>query len=211
MKWFTGRSEAPDREPEQPVRQTSLGLKALINRLDPERKYNLLDLGPACGQNVDFFSQFSGKIYIADLHRTLNSFDYLSPEDGISFESVFHYLLPYEKATRFDVILVWDLFNYLERREFIHLIRHLSHFCATGTLILAHISTRKSIPDRPLAYRVIDQQTLSCGLSTSVMCQCPRYQETDLRLMMPGFRVRNSFLLRNGFKEYLFNFVRPSR
>lgn len=206
MKWFRGRSEAPER-PDQPVRQTSLALQALINGLDSRRKYHFLDLGPACGQNVDFFSQFSGQIYIADLHQTLNSFDYLSPEDGISFESVFRYLLPYENTTCFDVILGWDLFNYLKRREFIHLIRHLSRFCATGTLILAYISTQKSIPDRPLDYRVIDEQTLSCGLSTSVMCQCPRYQETDLRQMMPGFRVRNSFLLRNGFKEYVFHFV----
>ena len=33
---------------------------------------------------------------------------------------------------------------------------------------------------------------------------CPRYGQSDLRSMMPGFAVRRSVLLRSGLQEFLF-------
>lgn len=210
MKWprFPGRSGEPAtvraETVEEETRHPSLALNALFHRLRAGRKYNVLDLGPACGTNVEFFSRFSGKIYIEDLHRTLGSFDFLSPEDGLSYESVFRYLLPYQKSTRFDLIFAWDLFNYLDRREFLFLMRHLGRFCGEDAMIFALISTNKSIPEQPPRYRIIDQETLSCRRKHGILRTCPRYEEGDLLHMMPSFRVCQSFLMRNGVKEYVF-------
>ena len=165
----------------------------------------MLDLGAAFGANVDFFSQFARQIHIEDLYHTLVSFDLFShEEDGVNYADVFDYLLPYRKETRFDVILAWDLFNYLDRDEYFYLTRHLSKYCRPGSLLFAHISTRKHIPERPTNYKIIDEQTLAYEKSSTVLRPCPRYAEPDLHHLMPDFRVCNSFLLRNGIKEYLF-------
>ena len=153
--------------------------------------------------NVDFFSQFSCKIYIEDLYHTLSSFDYFSPEDGFTYQTVFDYLLPYTQNTRFDIILSWDIFNYLERDEFKSLISHLGNFCNKGTLLFSLISTLKHIPEKPTTFRIQDQESLQYQAGSTVLRPCPRYQQTDLNHLMPHFRVCNSFLLRNGFKEYL--------
>lgn len=198
------KGEPIEDSPVEPETSASLALNVLYEQLRHQRKYHILDLGPALGGNVDFFSQFSCKVYIEDFYRTLTSFDYLSPEDGVSYQAVFEYLLPYRRNTRFDIILSWDIFNYLERDEFKALIRHLGRFCHKGTLLFALISTSKFIPEKPTTFRILDQKRLIYETNSSVLRQCPTYQQTDLNELMPDFRVRNSFLLRNGFKEYLF-------
>jgi hypothetical protein len=211
MKWLSSilskGEQGPDRAlPQASGVQVSLGLQVLLQQLKPERSYSILDLGTAHGRNIEFFSRFAGKISVEDLHSTLASFDFLSPEDGFSYEAVFEYLLPYRKNSRFDVILAWDLLNYLERDEFKHLIRHLSKFCRPGSLLLALICTSKHMPDRPTRFLVADEQTLEYRNDSTVLRTCPLYQQSDLKNLMPSFRVCNSFILRNGMKEYLFVF-----
>ena len=209
-KWLSAlgiKLETKTEEPVPPAPKVyqSPALNLLHHQLRHNRKYHILDLAPACGTNVDFFSQFACKIYIEDLHRTLTSFDFLSPEDGFSYEKVFEYLLPYWKNTQFDVIMVWDLFNYLEIEEFEHLVQHLAQFCRTGTLLFALISTRKYISERPTSFKIIDHNHLLYENNSTVLRRCPKYQQSDLTQVMPNFEIGNSFLLRNGFKEYLFS------
>lgn len=209
LRWLSNqelKSSASATKPPQGESQThsSLALNIVLRQLRLQRNHNILDLGAAFGANVDFFSRFSCRIYIEDLYRTLILFDFFSPEDGVNYADVFEYLLPYGKETYFDVILAWDLFNYLERPEYLHLTRHLSKYCRTGSFLFALISTRKHIPEKPTNYKIMDQQTLLYENSSAVLRPCPRYEETDLRHLMPDFRVCNSFLLRNGIKEYLF-------
>jgi hypothetical protein len=211
MKWLSSIWSKGEQGPAGALPQVSgvyvsLALQVLLQQLKPDKKYSILDLGSAQGRNIEFFSRFAGKISVEDLHATLASFDFLSPEDGFSYEAVFEYLLPYKKNTRFDVILAWDLLNYLERDEFQHLIRHLSKFCRPGTLLLALICTAKHMPDRPTRFLVRDDQNLEYRNDSSVLRTCPLYQQSDLKRLLPHFRVYNSFLLRNGMKEYLFAF-----
>lgn len=192
-------------EPQTPASEThvSLAFNSLFHQLRPERRYHVLDLGPAIGGNVDFFSQFSCKLYIEDLYRTLVSFDFFSPEEGSSYEEVVEYLLPFPRDTEFDVVLSWDLFNYLEPVELRHLVGHLTKFCRRGALWFAMIATQKHIPEKPLQFRIVNEEKLRYEVGSRVLRESPRYQQSDLLHIMPRFRVANSFLLRNGFKEYL--------
>ena len=206
-QWFSGlglksKEKLIEESPPEPEASSSLALKVLYDQLRHQRKYHVLDLGPALGANVDFFSQFSCKVYIEDFYRTLSSFDYLS-EDELSYQAVFEYLLPYEKNTRFDIILGWDLFNYLERDELQSLILHLGHFCHKGTLLFALISTSQYLPEKPTTFQIVNHDRLLYQTNSTVLRECPKYQQTDLNQLLPNFRVSNPFLLRNGFKEYL--------
>ncbi|MGB6000943.1 MAG: hypothetical protein WBI00_10710, partial [Thermoanaerobaculia bacterium] len=47
----------------------SLALKYLLGHLDETRWSKILDLGPAVGANVEFFTQYSCKLFIADLFQ----------------------------------------------------------------------------------------------------------------------------------------------
>ncbi len=214
MKWIWSsnklqpKNQKPKKLPE-PESQRSLALKTLTRRLRREEQYNVLDLGCSVRQNVEFCSNFCRKLYIEDFYCTLSSFDFLSPEDGVPLETVYQYLLPFKPGTHFDVILAWDLLNYLEELEFQELMSHLGRFCRRDTLLLAFISTHKSIPEHPARYSIIDHETITSQRLSDIVRPCPQYQEPQLVKLMPGYVVLNSYLLRNGFKEYLFSFSPP--
>jgi hypothetical protein len=46
----------------------SLGLRALLDRIQDDRGYTVLDLGPALAANVRFWSGFSCWLHIHDLY-----------------------------------------------------------------------------------------------------------------------------------------------
>lgn len=189
------------------VTQNSLALDFLCQHLRPEKKYNILDLGSAWPGNIDFYSKYTNKLYVEDLYETLS--DQLSPElkNGAVGEAsaASSDLLTYRGDAAFNLIFAWDLFNYLSRERLYEFMQELSKRCSRRAIIFAFISTRAQIPQRPLAYKILDQKSILCGAPDSKEERMhPRYREAELLKIMSGFKVFKSFLLRNGMQEYLF-------
>jgi hypothetical protein len=182
----------------------SLGLNALLQVLGDKHQYSLLDLGPALGANVAFLSQFCSRIRIEDLYPTLLTAGFFNrgeePVDGTIFER----LLQIPGNMRFDIILSWGLFDYLESSEIRALVAYLSGFCHTGSFLFALSSNLKEIPSSPTSFMIQDRETLVYTGDASRLRPSPRYAPRDLINLMSGFRAYNSFLLRNGMQEYLF-------
>ncbi|TND04989.1 MAG: hypothetical protein FD120_1267 [Gammaproteobacteria bacterium] len=179
----------------------------LVDKIASKRPCRVLELGPAFGANVEFLSQYSSKICIEDLYQTLASVGPLFTGDERTFCPVYETLLPYRADTRFDVILLWDLLDYLEASDIRRLIRHLGRFCQRGTLLYALVSTRQKIPAEPTNFKIVGKDQLLYQCSTTEERDCPRYRQGALLELLRGFRVERSFLLRNGMQEYLFEFV----
>lgn len=185
----------------------SLALKALIEQIGDEPIQGILDLGPAVGTNVDFFSNRSRNFYVADLFRELEKKRLDATESEITWDSVFAELLPYEVDTRFDVILAWDVLNYLQKHQVQGLARAIQRFCKPGdTTLFAQIATRKSMPAQPRRYHILSNDRLLYQTPSQAVRNAPLYCEPDLRRMLTGFEVKNTFLLRNGTHEYLFSY-----
>lgn len=199
--------------------QKSLALGLLSHNLRVDQRYTILDLGPAVAENIDFWSNYSCKIYIEDFYQTLISenawpqgntpktqgVDIDAPTSGqTQTKKLVDWLMPYAPKTRFDVIFVWDLFNYLAREPLHELISHLSGYCRPGTLIFALVSTRVQISQQPLVYKILGHDQLLYESTSNLECVNPRYREINLLRAMPNFRTHKSFLLRNGIQEYIF-------
>lgn len=182
----------------------SLGLKALMQVLGDERQYSLLDLGPALGANVDFLSQFCYRIRIEDLYPTLLSAGFFDRGEAPADEATFEKLLHIPADVRFDIILSWGLFDYLESSEIRALVGYLINFCRAGSFLFALSSNLKEIPSSPTSFMIQDRETLIYTSDSTRLRPSPRYAPRDLINLMSGFRAYNSFLLRNGMQEYLF-------
>jgi hypothetical protein len=184
---------------------TSLALKSLIEYLEDEHHYGVLDLGPAVGANVDFFSKFSCQLYVADVLRTLES-KHLDPtQEDVDWDGLFQTLLPYEDDSRFDLILAWDILNYLTKPQIEALMRRISRFCSSNSILFAMIITRREMPARPQTFQIVSSERLLYKTSGgSSIKPCPAYREPDLLRLMPPFKIKNTYLLRNGIQEYLF-------
>lgn len=186
---------------------TSLALGLLVDKIARSAPCRVLELGPAFGANVEFLSKYSSKICIEDLYQTLASFDPSFNGDQSSFCPVYEALLPYHEDTRFDVILMWDLLDYLDGQNTRRLMRHLRRFCHRGTLLYALVSTRPKIPASPTHFKIVEKDKLLYQVTSTEERDCPRYRQGALLELLRSVRVERSFLLRNGMQEYLFEFV----
>jgi hypothetical protein len=193
----------------EPDVHRSLALSVLLQQLEPGRKYSILDLGQACSENINFWAQYPVRLWLPDFYRSLNSSIAAAAED-ISHESLFEQALSDALESRFDIILVWDIFNYLELERLESFIGVLRKICHHGTYLFVLISTLHQIPTEPTHFRILDRERLAYENPSPVARQCPRYQPRDVKLMMSGFEVLASFLLRHGMQEYLFLCHDPS-
>jgi hypothetical protein len=189
----------------EPVVHSSLGLNAICERLQDAATCEILELGTVKGDNVQFWSRYSPFLHIADL-RSILPLPVL-PEDPETLEQPepdWDNLLPLPGKRKFDIILAWDLLNYLEIPAVSSLIRYLSYFCRPGTVLFALIFDLKEMPEEICAYRIVDGERLCYEYVSSAMRTCPRHQPRVIAAAMPQFRVANSFRLRNGVVEFLF-------
>jgi hypothetical protein len=185
---------------------TSLALKAIMESLEDEQQYGILDLGPAVGVNVDFFSELSSQLFVADLLRTLESKHPAPAEEELDWDNVFEELLPYQEGTRFDLVLAWDVLNYLTPPQIQAAARRIGSFCAADALLYAMISTRKEIPAHSRSYHIVSSEKLVYKTSGRALRPCPLYKEPYLVRFMPQFRVKSTYILRNGIQEYLMTY-----
>lgn len=212
MGWSLLRNSEPRSAPEPTLPEaeihSSVGFNIVYNQVQGHPRLSVLDLGSAYASNLQFLSQGFRSLHIAieDLYETLSSFDFFDPREPRTYDAVYGYVFPYGEETRFDLILGWDLFNYLEELELAALVRHLDRFCHPGTLLFTMISTNRHIPERPIRFQIIDSQRLRYEYLSSLQRTSPQYHRADLNRMMPHFRLFSSYRLRNGFKEYVYSF-----
>jgi hypothetical protein len=196
------REFADSREPRPPLYRSPT-LKALVSRLTSEFPYHVLDLGGASGANVEFFSRFSSRLQIADLPDALASQD-LRASLTADPAAALRRILPSAREP-FDVVLAWDLLNYLTREQCGRLAEYLEGVCRQGALMLAFVSTTREMSDAPLVFKIVDEQTLLLQPRTSATRQSPRFPPAEVEHLMTGFAVVQSVVMRHGVREYLFS------
>lgn len=205
---FTRRTrQPPDVVPSQgPRRLRSLALevanRALVN---DGRKVEILDLGAACGETLAFYTGLPCKLHFVDCYADLKATPRGDEESAAeAMSEACAKALPFDASTRFDLILTWDLFNYLSREEIGVLAGHLRRFSRETAPLVSLIWTTQRIPANPNRYAIIDRETLEYRPTTTRERPGPRYREPDLLRVMRGYRAGRSFLLRHGMQEYIF-------
>ncbi len=176
---------------------------SLIDQLSHLGRCHILDLGPAIGANVEFFGQLHCRLHIADCIGELTE---LGRDNDMeqSFPERLGGILPLADCEPFDVILTWDLLNYLDKKTFAALMEWLAPVVSGDTYLHGYIASRKQIPLLPNRYRPVDGNKMQTTPSSSELRECPCYHLMDLRQLMPQFGVSRSILLQNGMQEYLF-------
>ncbi len=208
MSWFSSsRGSGPRKEQGrvqtevEPDVHRSLALAALCEEIR-RRKLQVLDLGSAVGSNVEFLSQYGCKLYIEDLYAALSS--RTTGGDGdLAGPNFFAEFLSLPEDTRFDVVLAWDLFDYLQRKELAAFSEQLRKLTNRGALVFALVSYHKTIPAQPYRFRIKDDQHLIYERRTSSERPSPRLAPAEVTGLLKGFRVDRSFLLKHGIQEYL--------
>jgi SAM-dependent methyltransferase len=191
----------------EPDDYKSFVLPSLLQSLAPPPKRTVLDLGPASGANVDQLAAAAKhhcKLFIANFFEDLVEAGPAARRDRKSFDAVCRRLLDFPRETRFDLVLAWDLFNYLDLEEIEVLASHLARYCRPGGYLMAMVSIYQQIPDRPFRFSIRGGDQLRYEALSRGLREAPRHNEGELVRCMKGFHVERAMLLRNGVQEYSF-------
>jgi len=175
----------------------------LVEMLDrtPERKYEILDLAGASGNHVEFFSRYRCRFHVGALEERLAEWqsdpDSDQPTDAND-------LLPLDEGIRFDLILCWNLLNYVNRDLLPSLSTHLHSHCRRGAWLHTFIHTSTQMPEQPGNFQLLGSERMRWHHPGTALTKSPQYPQRALEKRMHGFRSWQSRLLRNGLQEYLF-------
>ncbi len=190
---------------------SSLGLQALCQKLQDAATCDILELGPARSCNIEFWSRFSPSIYIADLRASLPLPVSPLEDPEAALMPDWGRLLGLPENRSYDVILAWDLLNYLDLPVVSDLMRYLKGYCRPGTVLFTLIFDQKQMPEEITVYRIVDESHLAYECGSQAMRACPRHQPRALTGVMTHFQTSNSFRLKNSVVEYLFVYEGESR
>ena len=191
------------------INSPSLGI--LSKRFPGPGKSQVLDLGAPVTSNVEFFSVGSCRIHVEDLYR-----HFIAPENGAAHldeeddpaARLLERALSFDDNARFDLVLAWDLFSYMQPREIELLMSRVARSCRAGALLFLTNSTAVSIPKVParISMTRVGRMRYQNSLAEGTVAN-PRYSPIALEGMMPGFRLLHSFLLGENMQEFLFSFA----
>jgi hypothetical protein len=190
------------REPEECPVVNSKALGKFLSCLGTRPAPVLLDLGPVVGSNVAFFGeQLNCKVYIEDLFTDLDR----HLRDGRLAE------LPAFLSRRFtqeegavDGVLLWDVYDYLDRPSARALATALVRLLRDGGALLGYFGNASHVRKGVTKFIVADESHLRRHVWASAAVGQSSPPNRDIIKMFDGLSVSDSFLLQNGLREILF-------
>jgi len=167
MKIFRGSSSGTQAETAQPVqklRRRSSGLGELMRLWDSKTPLCILDLGSTSPANIRFFTERGHKIYSEDLLVASTEPHLVTKDeqgnvvlDSRKFLSD-NLLYP---AALFDVVLCWNLPDYLDESLVRPVMGRLWSVLKPGGMLLAFFHTKDAGPDSPCyRFHIVEKDIL---------------------------------------------------
>lgn len=213
------RPKKPEPPRESGGEQRTLALAPLLEWLDRRGSSLVVDVGSAQGDNLTFFSGHGCRLEFLDLYNQLREVGQITPEAELErTRGIVARTLdlgasgPGEANTgsegggahaSIDLVLLWDLVNYLTVPQIEGLYQGLSPLLAPGTRAFLLLTHSPQLPLHPRRLRVRDAEALAWEDEAPNQRPCPRYSEHQLHKLFPDFEVERSFLMRHGVREYL--------
>jgi hypothetical protein len=162
----------------------------------------LLDLGPVVGSNVTFFGeQLNCKVYIEDIFADLDR--HLRGEKLDEFPAFLSRRFTLAEGA-VDGVLLWDLYDYLDRPAAQALSAALVRMLRTDGALLGFFGSVTQGAKGFTKFVVVDEGHVRHRPYPSAAVRQRSPQNRDIIKMFEGLRVSDSFLLQNNLREILF-------
>lgn len=180
-------------------------LFGVLQTLDLESRVDILDLAPANADLLGFFSQYHSKLYLPGCRDTLLTLRQTEDNTDPSFTRAFKQCLPLPDGENraLDLLLLWDLPNYLDKPVLSALITYLLQHVSQRTVLHTYIHTRQTMPSHPGDYRLTLENNVMVDLPAPWTAASPMYYQELLHKVFTPFRVERGMLLANGLQEYV--------
>ena len=197
-----GPDAAPPPAPDEGAIVTSKGLQKFLAHLGTRPAPVLLDLGPVVGSNVSFFGeQLNCKFFVEDLYADLERHLRDDPPEDIS--AFFSRRLTLDEGT-VDGVLLWDLYDYLDRPPAQALAAKLVRLLRDDGALLGYFGNANCIGTGRTKFIVVDDLHVRQRAHTPTAARAGALQTREIIKMFDGLRVSDAFLLQTGRREMLF-------
>ena len=162
----------------------------------------MLDLGPALGANIRYFGGVGARVRIADFERSIDDEGAREAIPAIWERKLVH-LLPFDDGERFDLVLAWDLPNYIGRERWPAVARRIvERLAPEGAFhLLARVGAE--MPARPSIFRIVEPGVVSEQVIATRNVAAPRLPHAEIEKMNPGLVAPRSHLGKHGMQEYV--------
>jgi hypothetical protein len=177
--------------------------RALLERMQTGSRAVVLDLGPARPETIAVLGGFRCRLDIADLTEGLEELN--AEPDRRRLRTAAEAMLPPRRPEPVDIVLCWDILNYLRPPALTAVMECVAARGGPGTLTHGLVVySAKHMSVRPGRFVPLPDHTLANLAPPGEQRTAPRYSPEDLARCMPGFNVERARLLRNGMQEFLF-------
>jgi len=210
MKWL--RRSAGDGEPspveialpEAPPPATEIpapGLKHALGHL-PRSGARVLDLGAALAANVAFFNGLGARLRIADLDASIDEAG-LREAPAAAWERGADELLALPESESYDLVLAWDLPNYVGRDRWPALVKRITAHLAPMGAVHLMVRVGQTMPARPCRFRIVEAGKLLEDALVAETVPAPRLPHAEVEKLHPGLVAPRSHLGKLGVQEYV--------
>ena len=198
------------------IRFSSVAIKVISEYFSREfdETLGILDFAPADPSVINFFSDFN-YIYFAssNLRSTLLTLNERQPqESGNWVADQFLNALPslknYKGSQHLNLILVWDMFNYLDRKHIIDIMAMLSPMCKKGALICCFVWLTEKMPSLPGGFTLEFPDLIEYQFKTFDTTPSLITTTQSIVSLMPCFRPHRMLATENGILEIALEFYK---
>jgi hypothetical protein len=179
----------------------------LVSQLEAPRHWLILDLGAASTELLTLLGRFRCCVEIADVVDDGHGLDGLNdPEaDAGALRAAAEALLPARREAPIDIVLCWDLLNYLRPKGVSALMQAIAARSGRGAMAHGLIVYRDStMPREPGRFVPSEDLKLVNRKRRPDEIKAPRYSPEDLSRAVAPFQIDRGMLLANGMQEFLF-------
>lgn len=180
----------------------SPGVTAIFNEIKISSRNSILDLGSSSALSFNFFAQLSCHIHFESVDGFLED----CPDAWSSCENLRagldEYLSNFAEDKKFDVILAWDIFNYLDLGTISWLITRLNRHSHPNTLLHMVKYIGRNLPARPRHYQILDQYQVKISCA-GILCSRP-FPLMDTTSMLKGmthYSMEYTYLQHEGMSQ----------
>lgn len=170
----------------------------------------MLDLGPASPATVAFYAPYRCRVRFADAQTGLADMARRWPMESAQAASELRQALSLDAQRPWQLVLLWDLLDYLPGELLTGLIEELAPALADGAYLHGFVTDGpQTVPDCPPIYQILGRDTLYRWVQPSAGRQAPpRYSPWHLQRYMPGVSQEASRQRRDRRQEHLLRFSR---
>jgi hypothetical protein len=181
--------------------QPSTLLSSAFDKFEVDQRLTVLHIGPALPETVDFFSRFRSKLHFVDIFSELPivADEITGPSLRVQFDKLLHF----PAATRIDLCLFWDVFNFLDGDAVVAFLDVLRPYLSPGCLAHGFAVYNLKSPQVNQFYGIEDIDKLNVRTRAERLPAYRPHAQNKLKDLLNSFNFDRSVLLADSRLELL--------